>query len=117
MTDNNVCLWNEALELLRDHLNTMHAVVHEKHLSAAVNLAQDDFTDQAFVVFAYSRAYRQALLWRSLHDAHVPCVHQSHVQRTGDGCCSQGEHVNLVAQLLEQLFMHNAKALLFVNDQ
>src|SRR5260221_14690501 len=99
MTDNNACLWNEALELLRDHLNTMHARVHEKHLPAAVNLAQDDFTDQAFVVFAYSRAYRQALLCSSLHDAPVPRVHQSHLRRTGDGRCSQGDHVSLVARL------------------
>src|SRR5260221_13554329 len=103
MTNDDARLWYETLEPLRDHLDTMHAVVHEKHLPAPVDLAQDRLTDQALVKLAYSRAYRQPLLGWSLNDAHVPHIHQPHGQRARDWSRGHSEHSNLLEQLVGQL--------------
>ena len=86
------------LQLLRDDLDTMHAVMHEEHLPAPVDLAQNRLADQVFVVFANGCADGQALLRRRLDHAHVAHVDQRHVQRARDGRGRHGQHIYLVAQ-------------------
>src|SRR5258707_13527474 len=103
MTNDDARLLYETLEPLRDHLDTMHAVVHEKHLPAPVDLAQARLADQALVELAYSRAHRQRLLGWTLTDAPVPHIPHRAVKPARDGAGGHGENVNLVAQLLQAL--------------
>src|SRR5579885_85081 len=117
MPDHNACFGDELLQPLRDDLNALHAVMHKKDLTAPVDLAQDRLTDQTLVIFANRRANGQALLWRRLNHAHIAHVDQGHMQGTRDRCGRHGQHIDLMAQLLQPLVMHNAASLLLVDHQ
>ena len=50
--------WHEALHVIRDRVDRLHAVVNEEHLAAAVELARDSFLDQAVIPRLDEREHR-----------------------------------------------------------
>jgi hypothetical protein len=60
---------------------------------------------------------RHAIFRRSFDHAHVAQADQRHVQRARDGRGRHGEHVDLLAHLLDALFVADAEALFFVDDE
>src|SRR5579859_1033879 len=95
----------------------MHAVMYKEDLPAAIDFAQNGLANQVLVKFADSRANGQAFLRRRLDHAHVAHVDQRHVQRARDRRGRHGQHVYLVAQLLEPFLVCDAKTLLLVHHQ
>ncbi len=53
---------------------------------------------------------------RRSNQAHVAHARDSHLHGTRNRRCREREHVNLLAQILELLFVLHAKALLLVDD-
>ena len=60
---------------------------------------------------------RQAILGRGFDHAHVADAQQRHVQRARNGRGAHGEHVDVLADLLQPLLVAHAEALLLVDDQ
>ena len=60
---------------------------------------------------------REAVLGGSLDHAHVADAEHRHVERTRDRRGAHGQHIHVVAHLLQALFMAHAEALLFVDNQ
>ena len=60
---------------------------------------------------------RHAIFGRSFDDAHVAQADERHVKRARDGRGRHGENVDLLAHLLDALFVADAEALFFVDDE
>ncbi len=110
-------LWHQPAHPLRGLLDGAHAVVHVVDLAATPKLAADRLLDQLVVVGRHVRLDRLALLGRRLDDAHVADAADRHVQRARDRRRRQREHVELRAQLLQALLLHDSEAVLLVDDE
>ncbi len=91
--------------------------MHEEHLAAAFHLPQDSLAHQPWAVRPDVSNDRQAFRRRCVDHRNIPHPGKRHVQRAGDGCGSQREHVDFGAQLLEVFLVGHTEALFFVNDQ
>ena len=60
---------------------------------------------------------RHAIFGRSFDHAHVAQADQRHVQSARNGRGRHGQHVHLLAHLLDALFVADAEALFFVDDE
>ena len=115
--DDDARLRHEFLQLGGDFPDALHAVVDEVDLAAALEFLLDGRLDQLLVPACDHGLNRHAILgWRFDH-AHVAQADQRHVQRARDGRGRHRQHVHLLAHLLQALFVADAEALLFVDDQ
>ena len=106
----------ELPELLRRLLDRLDAVVQVERLAVALDLALERLLDQLFVVLADVGADRPAALRRRLDHRDVAQAGERHVQRARDRRRAEREHVDLEAQLPQQLLLRDAEALLLVDD-
>ena len=86
-------------------------------LAAALEFLLDGGLDQLLVPAGDHSLNRHAVLGRSLDHAHVAQADQRHVQRARNRRGRHGQHVHLLAHLLQPFFVAHAEALLFVHDQ
>ncbi len=107
---------HELLQPLAHNMNTLHPVVDEEDLTAAVELAQDGHANAAVIGFPDVRFHGQAFRRRGVDDADVAHAGQRHVERARDGRGGQRQDVHLGAPLLKLLFVGHAEALLLVDD-
>src|SRR5436305_12984092 len=84
MSNGDTGLRDEALQLLGDHLNTLHAVMDKEDLPSPIDLADNRFATQAFVVLTNGGTDRQTLLGRRLNHAHIDQIDQVPMQRAWD---------------------------------
>ena len=94
----------------------LHAVMHEEHLPAAFQLAQDSLAHQLGRIRPDVRDDRQALLRRRVDGGDIAHAGEGHVQRARDRCGRQRQHVDFGAQLFEVFLVGHAEALLLVDD-
>ena len=97
--------------------NRFHAVVNEKNLAVARQLLFDDALDERLAEGSDGGLNREAVFRRRFDHAHIPQAHQRHVQSARNRRGRHGEHRDILAHLLEALFVRHAEALLFVDDQ
>ena len=86
-------------------------------LAAALQLNFNGRADDFFVELGDDGLNGHAIFGRRLDDAHVAQADERHVQRARNGRGAHGEHVDLLAHLLEPLFVAHAEALLFIDDE
>ena len=60
---------------------------------------------------------RQAVFGRRFDHAHVADAQHGHVQSARDGCRAHGEHVHVLAHLLESLLVADTETLFLVENQ
>ena len=101
----------------RAHVNAVHAIVDEINLAAARYLLFDGGANQIVAVVRHHGVDGQAILGRRFDHGHVAQAGQRHVQRARNRRGAHGEHVHVVLELLDALFVPNAEALLFVDHQ
>ena len=97
--------------------NRVHAVVHEIDLAAAAQFLFDRGPDQFRIEMRHHGVDGQPILGRRLDHAHIADAQQRHVQRARNRRGAHGEHVHVLANLLEALLVAHAEALLFVDHQ
>ena len=108
---------HQFLQLGGNLPDAVHAVVHEIDLAAAFQFLLDGRLDQLFVPAGDHGLYRNAVLRRSLDHAHVAQSDQRHVQGARNRRGRHGQHVHLLAHLLQPLFVAHAETLFFVHHQ
>ena len=106
----------ELLQLLRDLLDRLDAVVQIERLSAALVLPLERRLHDLLVVLADGGADRPAALRRRLDDRDVAQAGQRHVQRPRNRRRRKREDVDLEPERAQQLFLRDAEALLLVED-
>ena len=87
-----------------------------ERLAVPLHLAIERLLDQILVVLADERADRAAPLGRRLDHRDVTQAGERHVQRARDRRRAHREHVDLEAQLPQQLLLCDAEPLLLVDD-
>ena len=110
-------LGHERLQLGGNLPDRVDAVVHEINLAAAVEFLLDRGLDQLFIPVGDHGLNRHAVFGRGFDHAHVAQADERHVQGARDGRGRHSEHVDLGAHLLDALFVADAEALLFVDDE
>ncbi len=80
-------------------------------------LAQDRLAHDDRVVGQHEGAHRQAVDRRAGDQAHVAHAGERQLQGAGDRRGGQGQHVDVLAQLLQALLLLDAEVLLLVDDQ
>ena len=116
VADENARLGHHLANLVGDVVDALHAVVHEVHLPAALQLLLDGRANQLLVPGRHHRLDRHAVFGRRLDHAHVAQAEQRHVQRARNRRGRHGEHVHFLAKLLEPLLVAHAEALLLIDD-
>ena len=100
-----------------DRVDVLHPVVHEEHLAAAAELAQDRVAHDGFVVARHVGADRQPIERRRLDDAQIADAGECHVQRARDRGCGQRQHVDGGAELTDALLVAHPETMLLVHDE
>ena len=85
-------------------------------MAAAVEFAQDGFSDQVVARFGDEGADWQSLVGRGLHVAHVADTGDRHVKGARNGRGGQGQHIDGRAKPLHVLFVFDAEFLFLVDD-
>ena len=116
VADAEARLRHELAQLVGEAVDVVDAVVDEVDLAAAVDLAQDHLADELVAGRGDEGADRQPGLRRGVDHADVADAGQRHVQRARDRRGAHGQHVDLGPQLLEELLLAHAEALLLVDD-
>ena len=117
VADDDARFRHQFLQLGGDLPDAVHAVVDEIDLAAALEFLLDRGLNQLLVPAGDHGLNRHAVFGRRLDHAHVAQADQRHVQRARDGRGRHGEHVDLLAHLLDAFFVADAEALFFVDDQ
>ena len=117
VADDDARRGHKFLDARGDLVDGFDAVVDEVDLAAALEFQLDPGAHDLLVELGDHGLNRHAVLGRRLDDAHVAQAHQRHVQRARDGRGAHGEHVDLLAQLLQPLLVAHAEALLFIDDE
>jgi hypothetical protein len=91
--------------------------VHEVDLAPAIELLLDAGAYQLGIVRGDDRVNGQAVLGGSLDDRHVAQPRQRHVQGARNRRGRHGQHVHVLLDLLQALFVAHAEALFLVHDQ
>ncbi len=117
VADDDAGVRDEFADLGGELVDGLDAVVDEVDLAAALELHLDGGADELLVELGDDGLDGHAVLGRRLDDGHVAQADQRHVQRARDGRGGHGEHVDLGAHLLQALFVADAEALLFVDDE
>ncbi len=89
----------------------------EVGLASALELHLDGGADELLVELGDDGLDGHAVFGGRLDDGHVAEADERHVQGARDGRGRHGEHVDGGAHLLEALFVADAEALLFVDDE
>ena len=117
MPDENARLRNQLLQLRRNLPDRVHPVMNEVDLPAAFQFLLDGGLNQLVIPAGDDSLDRHAIFGRRLDDAHVAQADQRHVQRARDRRGRHGQHVHLLAHLLDALFVAHPEALLLIHDQ
>ena len=107
----------QRAQALRRLVDVLDAVVEEERLAAARLLALERLLDQPLVVLADVGLDRPPALRRRLDHGDVADARQRHLQRARDRRGAHRDHVDLQAQLAQQVLLLDAEALLLVDDQ
>ncbi len=117
MGDGDGRLWHCLAHPLGHLFNANHTVVDEIDLSASIQFTQDGSTNEGFVIIREGGLDGQSFLRRRVNRAHVAHARQGHVQRAGDGCGCERQHIYLGAHLLQPLLVAYTKSLLLINHE
>src|SRR5690242_10904129 len=117
VADADAALGKHFLNKGGSHEDGVHAIVYEIHLPLAREFLFNGGFDQVGVKMSDYRVDRQAIFRRRLDDRHVAQAEQRHVQSARNRSGAHGEHIHVVAELLQSLFVADAEALFFIDDQ
>ena len=98
-------------------LDTAYPVVQEIHLAAPADLPQDRVPDQGVGILRHDCLDGDPVFRRCFQDAHVPDPGHAHMQRPGNGCGAQRQHVHLPFHVLDGFLVCHTEALLLVHDE
>ena len=108
-------LGRRLVHALHRVLDGLHAVRHVVHLAAAPHLQADGRRDHIDVL-AHVHAHRTPARGRRGDEAHVAHPRKRHLHGARNGGRREREHIDLLADVLELLFMLDAEPLLLVDD-
>ena len=110
-------LRDEPGDELGDRVYILDPVVDEVGLAAPAELLPHGRGDEPGVERGDDRVNGQAVARRGLDEADVPQPRKRHVERPRDGGRRQRQDVDRRLELLDPLFVPDAEALLFVDDE
>src|ERR1700683_840094 len=117
MTDADPRLGNQRAQMAGDVCDVLDAVVHEKYLARAIQLAQNDFAHQTVFEMRDEGADHLPIRRRSLDHREIADAEHRHVQRARNRRRGQRKDINQLAQLLHLLFIGDAETMLLVDNQ
>lgn len=116
MRHTHASLGRHAQHALHGLVDGFHAVRHVVDLPATSKFQAHGRTHDILVPLAHMYLHGDTPSRRRLDERHVAHAAHGHLHRAGDGRCRKGQHVNLLAQVLEVLLVLHAKALLLIDD-
>jgi len=117
VTDTDADTGDKFLEGEGTLVDGFDAVVDEIDHATAGDLLFDGGLDDLLVEFGDDGVNGEAVLGWGFDDAEIADANQGHVEGTGDGGGREGEYVDVLLEGLEALFVTDAEALFFVDDQ
>ena len=108
---------HQLLNARGNFVNRLHAIVHKVNLPAALQLHLDRRANNLLVELGHHGLNRHAVLGRRLNHAHIAQAHQRHMQRARNRRGAHGQHVDLLAHLLQPFLVAHAEALLLIHNQ
>src|SRR5271154_1445062 len=91
--------------------------MHEKYLAFTRELFFDHALHKSFAERRDRGLNREAIFRRRLDHAHIAQTDERHVQSAWNGSCGHREDVYVFAHFFQALFVSDAEALLFVDDE
>jgi len=117
VSDDYSGLWDYLGKHLSHAVDGFDAVVHEKDLPAARNLAHDSSADERFVEFGHECANGQPVGRRRVNDAYVAQSGKRHVKSARDRSGRHCDCVDLRLEFADALFVRDAEVMFFVDDE
>ncbi len=108
---------NQLAQIAGDVLDVGHTVVHEEHLTLAQQLAADGFGDRPLVVLADVGEDRLTFGRRRVQQGEITDAGEAHLHRARNRRGGERQHVDVGAQLLDQLLVGDSEALLLIDDE
>ena len=108
--DRDARLRDQRAHLFGDELDVAHTVVHVEHLALAEQLPPDGLGDRAVVVLADVGEDGLAVFRRRVDEREVADAGERQLERARDRRGREREHVDVGAQLLDELLVRHAEA-------
>ncbi len=100
-----------------ERIDGLDAIVDEVDLAVAGELVFDGALDEIFLEGRDDGLNGEAVARRSFDEGHVAETDEGHVQGARNGSGGESQGVDVFAHFLEALFVGDAEALLFVDDE
>ena len=101
--------------MIGNRFDRLDAIVHEEHLTTAIEFARDRFFDQRVIERLHEREHRRPIARRRLHEREIAQPRQALVQRTRNRRGREREHIGLQLELLEPFLVLHTEAMLFID--
>ena len=115
--DADARLGDELAQLLAHEVDVLHPVVDEEHLTLTQQLPPDRLGRGPVVELAHVGEDGLAVLGRRVHEREVADPGERHLEGARDRCRREREHVDVGAELLDELLVLDAETLLLVDDE
>ena len=87
-----------------------------KNLTSSAKLPSDSLCYNAVVMFKHIGLNGVSVLRCVIERAHISYSAHSHIERSRDRRCREGENIDIFADFLESLFLCNAETLFLVDN-
>ncbi len=114
--DRDACAGHQLLQGILHGIDRFDPVVQVVHLAAAIQFRRDGALYHRVAGRNDHGLDRHAVLGRGLDQREIAHSDERHVQGARNRRCRERKDVDAGAQLLEPLFVHDAEALLLVDD-
>ena len=97
--------------------NIRNTVIDIIDLSAPAQFSVDRLPDCLLIILHNIGLNRHSVHRRFLKDTHITNSNEAHMQSTRNRRCCQSQHIYILFQLLDFLFMRNPETLFLIDDQ
>ena len=115
MADDNARFGHKGLQLLRDIVDGVDAVVEKVDLPSPRHFAIDCLSDGSLIIRQNEGFHRMPVARRGLDRAHIPRAGEREIERARDRRGGEREHIDEAEELLEFLLLLHTKALLLID--
>ena len=117
MGDGDAKVRHNRLQALGALVQSLDSVVDEEDLTAAARLAQDCFSNSVIIPAAREGTDGSPVRRRGGDEREVSHSSDGELKRSRDRRRRERQHIDGLLELLDALFVGDAEALLFVDDQ
>ena len=109
--------WRQTTRPVGHSLDRFNAIVHQEHLSPAIQLTRNGLGKEIVVPRLNEREHRRPISGWRLDGREISETRKCPLQRSGNRCGGERQHIHFQSESLEALLVSHTEAVLFIDHQ